>query len=107
MKFECTKKEVFEMVKANMNADLSLQISLVEEEISNKVNLQFKISENTVSEVKKLLCKIKSKYKTAYRKTDVFLKQNNQWLNSSFTFQVKYCQNFNNIGNFKIIIINY
>ena len=88
MDFTCTKQEVYEMLRTIINEKFSVQIHALEKEISRKKNIEFKISEDSITQFRSFLKYLKFKINKAHRKTDVFLEKNKKWLDSSFTFQV-------------------
>ena len=90
------------MIKNDWESDLNTQLTILEENLAEKTKMYFKIHPDTINDLKKLLCSLRSRWKASARITDRFLQQNEKWLNSSITVTVSNSEYFCNIDDFKI-----
>lgn len=98
----CTVKEIFIMIKNDWKSDLNTQLTVLEEKLTEKTKMYFKIHPDKINELKKLLCNLKSRWKASSRRTERFFQQNEKWLNSSITVTVSNSEYFCNIDDLKI-----
>lgn len=88
MDYTCTYHDIFNIVCQNFQLSLDAQLNVLEEKIATTLTEPFSIDSDYKNKLKKLICKIKSKWEEAYRKTDVFLRKNENWLQTSTTILV-------------------
>lgn len=81
-----TKKEIFEAVKNNLSDNCTIHYELIENRINNVYKRFYTLSEKDKEAIKAIISSIRKKWQNAKRTYDVFVKYNNQWLDTSFCF---------------------
>ncbi|XP_043468422.1 uncharacterized protein LOC122502436 [Leptopilina heterotoma] len=79
----CTKRDLFDTLKGQMNAELDTQINIIQNYLNKSSDSSFIIDPDQVVNLKKTLSKIKSKWKESHRIIKRFFTTNNDWLNGT------------------------
>ena len=87
----CTKNEIFGILRGKFHEQLETQIDILKQHFAKKEpNLE--IDKDEKSDLKKILCNMKSRWKESYSKAAPFLSKNEKWLATTVTLKVNTCE---------------
>lgn len=81
-----TKKEIFFAIKQNFSDNYQSCCVLVENKLEKKFKNSYQLSKKDKVGIKPVFATIRKKWQDAKRTTDVFVKYNDQWPNTTFCF---------------------
>ena len=94
MDYQCTHKNVFQIIQDHFQLSLDAQLEILEKQIALNSSESFSISSEAKNSLIKLLCKIKARRQKEHRKNDVFLESNKNWLKTAIRISVINLTNF-------------
>lgn len=83
-----SRKEIFDVLRGKFRTDLNTQVCILEKHFGQQIKT-FKIREDTIGDIKKMLCNMKARWEKSYSKIETFEKKNKKWLNSTTILQVR------------------
>lgn len=95
-KVVCTRRELFEIIRNDLQSNLDTQLECLEQHFATKIKC-FQIHVEDRKTLKFLLSKLKWRWKLSQRTTERFLQNNEEWLSSSMIINVSISECFSNI----------